>query len=90
MALTMNDLKTVDDFNANNYGVEIGMNEQFQYFVTVKVNDVDHIIHTASGKIRLTRNLPFLIQEICSMCSNAKTISLNFEGKLFVMENSSK
>ena len=44
MALTMNDLKTVDDFNANNYGVEIGMNEQFQYFVTVKVNDVDHII----------------------------------------------
>ena len=90
MALTMNDLKTVNDFNANNYGVEIGMNEQFQYFVTVKVNDVDHVIHTASGKIRFTRNLPFLIQEICSMCSNAKTISLNFEGKLFVMENSSK
>ncbi|MDV7561106.1 hypothetical protein R4576_18070 [Acinetobacter baumannii] len=88
MALTMNDLHTVNDFNAGEYCIEIKMNDQNQYFVIAKVKDSDHYIQTASGRTRYTRNLPYLVQEVCSICDNAKRISLNFGNKSFVLDNS--
>lgn len=88
MALTMNDLHTVDDFNAKEYSIEIKMNVHAQYYVIAKVKDSDHVIHTASGKPRYTRNLPYLVQEVCDTCKNAKVIKLQFGDKSFVLDNS--
>lgn len=89
MALTMNDLHTVNRFNSD-YKVEICMNHKSQYFVIAKVNDVDHVIHTASGQTRFTRNLPLLVSEICEICNKAQTISIKFEDKFFILDNAIK
>lgn len=90
MALTMNDLHTVDGFNAKEYDIEIKLNDQAQYYVIAKIKDSEHLIQTASGKTRFTRNLPYLVEEVCGTCINAREIKLQFGNKSFVLDNSNK
>ena len=87
MALTMNDLHTVDEFNAQEYSIEIKLNEHAQYYVIADVKGAEHVINSSSGKTRYTRNLLYLVQEVYKTCKNAKTVKLNFGGISFVLEN---
>lgn len=88
MALTMNDLKTVDDFSSGEYSIEIKMNENAQYSVVARLKDQEHVIHTAGGRHRATRNLPYLVEEVCSICKTAMSIKILLGDKSFTLDTS--